>query len=556
MTTSGSPATFLPREKASEPLCYSNLPSRGLGLSKQKHVKGCFTSEQGSTDTNNDVDLLLLPNFLETGKSVMRTKPLLAKGPGSPLFKKQAKGQTESSHKETVHILKDDASLPLSQLLKMRQFSNAVNHGVKESWDRKSNLHASDRSSSDLAVEAESSQSDGSSPLSQLLKLKKSDALNKNASECMDANVSIDTKAGTEYSYETVTEEESSQNIVHIPRSDEFSPLSQLLKSRQSKSPKCSQYNASERCYRNSALPNAQNTSLLPKGEDMVRIPNSDGSSPLSQLLKMRKSPGKTVKCGATEGINSNSEVDSGKKDPVQNSPSPKSSGSSLLDQLLKRGKSHIHENTRDRRMNCVNSLHGNKDIDLSLLLRGKKSEEKVEKIPKESDFYKSRSANCRLLSNSSKVDGSQIQSLKRKESFASKNSLFQDSIGEKCEEITRGLGRLSYGNSRKSCNDTDDMVVNGSEKCSNDMEDGLIMEPIHSREDLTSLEPVIELLHAPSTFACALLVQYKKPGHEWKPDVKRKFQAVSGIAPFDFSTPSPDDIVMKKQKDARMKRK
>jgi hypothetical protein len=81
-------------------------------------------------------------------------------------------------------------------------------------------------------------------------------------------------------------------------------------------------------------------------------------------------------------------------------------------------------------------------------------------------------------------------------------------------------------------------------------------MQLIELGENPASRDSVLELLHVPSTFACTLLVYYKKPGREWKPTVKEMFQNDLGIVPFNFSTPSPDDIVTSKQKKAHFKRK
>ena len=62
------------------------------------------------------------------------------------------------------------------------------------------------------------------------------------------------------------------------------------------------------------------------------------------------------------------------------------------------------------------------------------------------------------------------------------------------------------------------------------------------------SLDSVLEL-HSPSTFACTLLVYYKKPGKEWKPTLMERYENDVGIVPFNFSEPSPDDVVRSKQK-------
>ena len=63
------------------------------------------------------------------------------------------------------------------------------------------------------------------------------------------------------------------------------------------------------------------------------------------------------------------------------------------------------------------------------------------------------------------------------------------------------------------------------------------------------SLDSVLELLHSPSLFACTLLVCYKRPGNEWKPTLMERYQNDVGIVPFNFSEPSPDDVVKSKQK-------
>ena len=77
-------------------------------------------------------------------------------------------------------------------------------------------------------------------------------------------------------------------------------------------------------------------------------------------------------------------------------------------------------------------------------------------------------------------------------------------------------------------------------------VEDCVQIEAIEFHKDLASHDSV---LHVPSVFAYTLLVYYKKPGRHWKPRVKRMFENDLGIIPFDFNEPSPDDIVLSKQK-------
>ena len=77
-------------------------------------------------------------------------------------------------------------------------------------------------------------------------------------------------------------------------------------------------------------------------------------------------------------------------------------------------------------------------------------------------------------------------------------------------------------------------------------VEDCVQMQAIEFHKDLASHDSV---LHVPSVFACTLLVYYKKPGRHWKPRVEGMFENELGIIPFDFNKPSPDDIVLSKQK-------
>ncbi|XP_028412268.1 uncharacterized protein LOC114535084 isoform X2 [Dendronephthya gigantea] len=90
-------------------------------------------------------------------------------------------------------------------------------------------------------------------------------------------------------------------------------------------------------------------------------------------------------------------------------------------------------------------------------------------------------------------------------------------------------------------------------ESSTSDVEDDFLID---FEQDVSSGESVFEFLHGPSTFACTLLVYYEKPGPKWKPDVTRRFQNDFAIVPFDFSTASPDDFVLAKQKKARLQRK
>jgi hypothetical protein len=116
---------------------------------------------------------------------------------------------------------------------------------------------------------------------------------------------------------------------------------------------------------------------------------------------------------------------------------------------------------------------------------------------------------------------------------------------------------RKPHEKTKKLAEHTDLLPIDGSSRISsNDVEDGFRIQPIEVDESLHSRDSVLELLHVPSTFACTLLVYYKKPGQEWKPTVKGLFQNVVGIVPFNFSTPSPDDDVTSKQKKAHLKRK
>ena len=116
---------------------------------------------------------------------------------------------------------------------------------------------------------------------------------------------------------------------------------------------------------------------------------------------------------------------------------------------------------------------------------------------------------------------------------------------------------KKTHEKTKKLAQHSDLLPIDGSSRISsNDVEDGFRIQAIEVDENLHSRDSVLELLHVPSTFACTLLVYYKKPGQEWKPTVKGLFQNVVGIVPFNFSTPSPDDDVTSKQKKAHLKRK
>lgn len=76
--------------------------------------------------------------------------------------------------------------------------------------------------------------------------------------------------------------------------------------------------------------------------------------------------------------------------------------------------------------------------------------------------------------------------------------------------------------------------------------------------EDFDSNKAIFDFFQTPSLFACTLFVQYRKPGHQRQPIVENTITQTkeSEIIPFDFKTPSPDDIVKEKQKLAWSKKK
>ena len=257
-------------------------------------------------------------------------------------------------------------------------------------------------------------------------------------------------------------------SLVSIPKIENVSPLSQLLKERQplvnkgSGTPSVNKRTTGE-------------AEISQRISTIVHIPRNDaGSSLLRQLIKTRQSPKDTSK----EGLDNNSNVSIGKDD---------SSGRAMCVSFKELSRDRQNTNALGIGSDISPVSDVTTDIDLSTLLIGRKTNEKPKNVTKPTDLFP-----------------------------ADENS------------------RIS----------------------SNDVEDGVRMQLIELGENPASRDSVLELLHVPSTFACTLLVYYKKPGREWKPTVKEMFQNDLGIVPFNFSTPSPDDIVTSKQKKAHFKRK
>lgn len=98
-----------------------------------------------------------------------------------------------------------------------------------------------------------------------------------------------------------------------------------------------------------------------------------------------------------------------------------------------------------------------------------------------------------------------------------------------------------------------DNLQPNGGipQRPSVDVSDGFQIQLTERYEGVASRDFIFEFLSIPTTFACTLLVFYKKPDGKLVPSFKGRSHKHAGIVPFNFNTPSPDDVVIGKQKKA-----
>ena len=240
----------------------------------------------------------------------------------------------------------------------------------------------------------------------------------------------------------------------------------------------------------------------------LIHIPPADESyiSPLSRLLKEKRSLSDKTSGAFTGGkINTN---DAGKTPSLVHIPT--NDGVSPLSRLLKARQAPKHDD-------CVSKigLESNNNSKLSI-------------------GEDSKNGRAKSGSSMKKPLTSFPESVKRKDTDLS--SLFSRMKTNFCEKLEEDEGLSSTESDSQTSS-------------SSDIEDDF-------EQDVSSTESVLDFLHAPSAFACALLVYYEKPGPKWEPDVTERFQNDSGIVPFDFSTVSPDDFVLARQKKARLPRK
>lgn len=114
---------------------------------------------------------------------------------------------------------------------------------------------------------------------------------------------------------------------------------------------------------------------------------------------------------------------------------------------------------------------------------------------------------------------------------------------------LERSIGNLNLNNSEPDLDEVD----GGLRDSSVDVEDGFHMLATEVEECCISGRAAAELIASPTMFARTLLVKYRKPKDVRVPAVRGGFfdcrRELLDIVPFDFSTPSPDDLVKSKQK-------
>ena len=271
-------------------------------------------------------------------------------------------------------------------------------------------------------------------------------------------------------------------SLVNIAKG-ETSPLSKLKDSKQSLAGNT--WDDAVFGKRNTSEEGSQKSSI-------VHIPKNDGYSSLSQLLKTRQSP----RDNRTKNDQNNSSV-----------AQPNSSSGRMV---FNDSEKYVSLNVPEISANTP--PESRRDIDLSAQLQPAKTEEKSK--PRHADSV-SAYVNIRTIPYD-------IKESDQKQRIG----------GVPPNDVEDGFQKYPVG--RTSPNNVESCVH---------------MQTIEFHKDLAFHDSARLLLHVPSTFACTLHVYYKKPGRQWKPTTTRMFKNDLGIVPFDFNEPSPDDIVLSKQK-------
>ena len=407
-----------------------------------QNLKNCPPDEASKCSCSNKP----LPNL----NAMKLSSPLASLQHGSTTLPKNVH---VSPLKEQLNCEKrQDKTSPLAQVLDGKKYEGEINN---------TSLNKSEDLRVTPLMDTHNIQDSPKSPLSLLLE-----------------------KQGSENAKQAKT---SASGGLHLPSlvniaKGETSPLSKLKDSKQSLAGKTWDDVFGKR---NTSEEGSQKSSI-------VHIPKNDGHSSLSQLLKTRKSP----RDNRTKNDQNNSSV--------------AQPNSSLGRMVFNDSEKYVSLNVPEISANTF--PESRRDIDLSARLQPAKTEEKSK--PRHADSV-SAYVNIKTIPND-------IKESDQKQRIG----------GVPPNDVEDGFQKYPVG--RTSANNVESCVH---------------MQTIEFHKDLASHDSARLLLHVPSTFACTLHVYYKKPSRQWKPTTTRMFKNDLGIVPFDFNEPSPDDIVLSKQK-------